>query len=123
MKKRILAAVLAVLMVLPMAVSVFAADARASKVDYVTAEWGSKEKRVEAMGEPVAQSPDGNMLLYVDDGSGEMAVKNMTTGTVYLSNPYDIADSLLVKREKVPWLGSGQPPGRNDAARAISSYN
>ena len=27
------------------------------------------------------------------------------------------------KERKSPLAGNGQPPGRNDAARAISSYN
>lgn len=100
MKKRILAAILAVLMVLPMAIVTFASADNARKINYVTTDWGTKEQRVEAMGDPVASSPDGNMLMYVDYGSGEMAIKNVKTGEILLSNPQNINSSDLLKREK-----------------------
>lgn len=98
MKKRILAAILAVVMVLPMTFVTFANTTK--KINYVATDWGTKEQRVEAMGDPVATSPDGNMLMYVDTGSGEMAIKNVKTGEILLSNPQNINSSELLKREK-----------------------
>ena len=100
MKKRIFAALLAVLMLMPMALSVFADTSSTKKIDYEKAVWASKEERVAAMGDPAATSPDGNLLLYVDKGSGEMAIKNVKTGDIVLSNPYNITNSALLKREK-----------------------
>ncbi|MBE6673938.1 MAG: hypothetical protein E7596_02400 [Ruminococcaceae bacterium] len=100
MKKRIFAALLAVLMVIPMALTILADAPQAKKIDHEKAVWESKEHRVEAMGDPVATSPDGNMLLYVDKTSGEMAIKNVKTGDIVLSNPYNISSSALLKREK-----------------------
>lgn len=99
MKKRILAAILAVLMMLPMALGIFAAGEAAEKIDYVKATWKDKADRLSAM-EQIAASPDGNMLLYVDRGSGEMGIKNVRTGDIILSNPYDISTSTLLTREK-----------------------
>ena len=64
MKKRILAVLLAVLMVLPMTLSVMAAD-KEEKLDYVNAIWYNPAHRLTTM-ELFATSPDGNMLLYVD---------------------------------------------------------
>ncbi|MBO4983908.1 MAG: hypothetical protein J6D23_07595 [Clostridia bacterium] len=98
MKKRILAAILAVLMIFPLAIVAFANTAR--KINYVATDWGTKEDRVNAMGDPVATSPDGNMLMYVDRDSGEMAIKNAKTGDIVLSNPQNINSSDLLKREK-----------------------
>ncbi len=100
MKKRIIAALLAVLMLMPMALSVFADTATARKIDHEKAVWNSKEHRLSAMGDPVATSPDGNLLLYVDRDSGEMGIKNAKTGDIVLSNPYNISSSALLKREK-----------------------
>lgn len=101
MKKRILALLLALLTVLPMALSVFATEEteEEEKLDYVKAEWYNNEHRLSVM-DLYATSPDGNMLLYVDPDSGEMGVKNVQTGDIYLSNPYDISLSSLLKREK-----------------------
>lgn len=99
MKKRILAAFLAVLMMLPMALGILAAEEEKEKINYVKAVWESKEHRLSAM-EKIASSPDGNLELYVDRGSGEMGIKNLRTGDIVLSNPYDISSSTLLTREK-----------------------
>ena len=98
MKKRILAALLAVLMMLPMALTAFGAND--TNINYIATDWGDKAKRLEAMGEPVAKSPDGNMELYLDMNSGEMGIKNLKTGDIYLTNPHTIGSSSLLNREK-----------------------
>ncbi len=100
MKNRILAAILALLMLIPMVLPVFAEEEK--KIDYVNANWKSKEERLEAMKDTAmaVTSPDGNMILYVDKNSGEMIIQNQKTGDIVLSNPYDIGQSGLLKREK-----------------------
>ena len=97
MKKRILALVLAVLMIIPMALSAFAAGG--SGVDYSKKTWQSAALKLSTM-ELMATSPDNNLLLFVDQSSGEMAIKNLTTGETIFSNPYDISSSSLLNREK-----------------------
>lgn len=97
MKKRILALVLAVLMVIPMALAAFAAGG--SGVDYSKKTWNSAAEKISTM-ELMATSPNNNLLLYVDQSSGEMAIKNITTGEIVFSNPYDISSSSLLNREK-----------------------
>ena len=101
MKKRILAFLLAMLMVVPMALTLLAAEAEEEevKIDYTKAAWVNKEQRLSVM-ELYGTSPDGNMLLYLDPKSGEMGIKNIKTGDIHLTNPYDVSDSLLYKREK-----------------------
>ena len=95
MKKRILALILTVLMVFPMVLPALAAKGE----DYSKKTWQSAAEKVATM-ELMASSPDGNLLLYVDQSSGEMAIKNLTTGEVVFSNPYDISSSSLLNREK-----------------------
>ena len=104
MIKRILAALLAVLMIIPMALVVFAEETteEVTRVDYTTAVWKSKAQRLAAM-KLAGISPNGNLMLYIDEGSGEMGVKNVLTGEIVLTNPYDIVDSNLPSREK-PYL-------------------
>ncbi len=105
MKKRILAALLAVLMVFPLAFTVLAAEEKTEgpqAIDYVNAEWKSKAERLAKM-KVAGISPDGNMTLYIDEASGEMGIKNGTTGEIVLTNPHDIKDSNLPSREK-PYL-------------------
>ena len=76
MKNRILAAILALLMLIPMVLPVFAEEEK--KIDYVNANWKSKEERLEAVKDTAmtVTSPDGNMVLYVDKNSGEMIIQN-----------------------------------------------
>lgn len=97
MKKRILAAFLAVLMIVPMIFAMSIASFAA--VDYTLTTWDGAADKLATM-ELAGKSPDGNMLLYVDKASGEMGVKNLTTGQIVLSNPYDIGTSSLLNREK-----------------------
>lgn len=97
MKKRILALALAVLMVLPMAFTVLAAEVKTE--NYAKKTWQSAAAKLATM-ELMATSPDNNLLLYVDKTSGEMVIKNLTTGELTFSNPYDISSSSLLDREK-----------------------
>ena len=102
MKKRILAILLAMLMVLPMTLTLFAEEDGAASSGgkyYYQRTWESDAKKLSTM-EFKAKSPNGNMLLYMDEASGEMAIKNVKTGKIIFTNPYDIADSDLLDREK-----------------------
>ncbi|MBO5261879.1 MAG: hypothetical protein J6B45_02420 [Clostridia bacterium] len=96
MKKRILALVLAALMIVPMALTLFAAE---PAQNYSKISWKNEIAKLATM-ELMGTSPDGNMLLYVDKTSGEMGIKNVATGKIVLSNPYDIGSSGLLNREK-----------------------
>ena len=124
MKKRILAVLLAVLMMLPMALTAFGAND--SNINYTATDWGDKAKRLEAMGEPVAKSPDGNMELYLDMNSGEMGIKNLKTGDIYLTNPHTIGSSSLLNREK-PYARSqidlNFPVISSGASKTFHSFN
>lgn len=100
MKKRILSALLAVLM---LATSI-ALVAPVSAVEIGTGEGYSvdpssidifetrayylKEDKLADMGAPVKVS--GNIAIYVQRQTGEMAFQNLTTGQVLFSNPYDL---------------------------------
>lgn len=100
MKKRILAAILAVLMLLPFALGVFAAEESTDvKIpDYTKQSYASKAAKLATM-EQCGTSPDGNMIMYYDRYSGEFGIKNLKTGDIVLSNPYDISSSSLLMRE------------------------
>ena len=100
MKKRILAAILAVLMLstlfIPMTVG-------AKKVEYSTLNYKNEIAKLNAIiskskdGKPIATSDDpskagkgdGMLELYVDYDTGEFAIKNKITGEITLSNPYN----------------------------------
>ena len=104
MIKRILAALLAVLMMFPLSLIAFAAeesteDEEEKRIDYVKAEWKSKAQRLASM-KVAGISPNGNMTLYIDEGSGEMAIKNGLTGEIILTNPVDIKEANIPNREK-----------------------
>lgn len=96
MKNRILAALLAVLLVgalfVPMAVS-------ASTVDHMSDTFKNAEEKLATMtyvmtsDDPDKEGEgDGILQLYVDNKSGELAIKNKVTGEITLSNPYNITD-------------------------------
>lgn len=103
MKKRILAVLLAVLMVFPLALTLFAAEetegTSTSNKYYYQLSWKSDAEKLATM-TLKSKSPNGNMLLYMDEKSGEMAIKNLKTGKIIFTNPYDIKDSDLLDREK-----------------------
>ncbi len=94
MKKRIIAAVLAVLMIstllLPLSVG-------AASVNHMSATFGNERAKLATMtyvmtsDDPEkAGKGDGILELYADYDSGEIAVKNTVTGEITLSNPYNI---------------------------------
>ena len=53
-------------------------------VDFSTA-----DKRLAAMGDPYIVS--GDFALYVDEATGEIAVKDNSTGDILFTNPYDLS--------------------------------
>ncbi len=87
MKKKIFAVLLAVLMLLP----VFSGLTFAK--DYTTEAFENPEAKLENM-IVAAVSEDGNLMLYFDEFSGELAVKNVKTGEIMLSNPYNVTEKL-----------------------------
>ena len=102
MMKRILAALLAVLMMIPLSLVVLAAeesDEDRKRLEYEKVEWKSKAERLAAM-KVAGISPNGNMTLYIDEDSGEMAIQNGLTGEITFSNPIDIKDANIPNREK-----------------------
>ncbi len=84
MKNRILAALLAVLMIIPMMIGIVSAD-----VNHLVDTFENEEAKLATM-KLIAASPNGNIELYCDEKSGEIAVKNKENGQIFLSNPYDI---------------------------------
>lgn len=111
MKKRILSAFLAVLMVLsimtPMAV--FAADDE-SREPYKDV-YASKDDRLDNM-ELVVTSDDpekpgagdGMLELYVDYMTGEFAIKNKVTEEIFLSNPYSVTSTFGSNGDKGKYM-------------------
>ncbi len=92
MKKRILSAFLAVLMILPMMIGMVSA----AKVNHLTDKFESEEQKLATM-ELAATSENGKIELYCDKTSGELAVKNTENGQIFLSNPYDISQKGMSK--------------------------
>ncbi|MBQ8416029.1 MAG: hypothetical protein IJX13_03900 [Clostridia bacterium] len=101
--KRILSALLAVTMILGtlsvlLVLPVSAASAESSAgiaqkpdiEDYMTHVFNTPEEKLETM--EMMYSYDG-YELYVDDQSGEVAVKETATGNILFTNPYDVAAS------------------------------
>ena len=86
MKKRILSAFLAVLMILPMMLGVVSA----ADVNHYTDKFENEEAKIASM-ELASTSKNGKYELYCDKKSGELAVKNTESGVIFLSNPYDIS--------------------------------
>lgn len=87
MKKRIFAALLAVLMLIPCMMTMVSATDDinvVSELPKITQQ--AKEDRLADM-QIVASSENGNVLLYCKKETGEFAVKNKQTGEIYLSNP------------------------------------
>ena len=84
MKKRILAALLAVLMILPMMLGAVSAKS----IDHLKDTFESEEAKLATM---KLYATKGNMELYCDEKSGEIAVKNKENGQILLSNPYDVS--------------------------------
>lgn len=92
MKKKIFAVLLAVLMLLPTLASFSGIGAK----DYTIDKFESPEAKLENM-IVAAVSKDGNIMMYFDEFSGEIAIKNVTTGEIILSNPYNVVDKIKDK--------------------------
>lgn len=88
MKNRILAALLAVLMLIPMIIG----SVSAAPVDHLTDTFESERAKLETM-DLVATSENGTFKLYCDMKSGELAVENTKNGEIMLSNPYDLTEN------------------------------
>lgn len=107
--KRILSLLFAVLMVLGSfnlaAVQTFAAlsaaDIVADDIDLLTTVFNSAEDRIAAMTHFVTV---GDMEIYADDYSGEVAVKNTASGQILLTNPYGVGASKASNTQKYQLL-------------------
>ncbi len=107
--KRITSLLLTVLLVLGSinftAIGVFAADinkdAKAKYQSYFTAEYNSAEDRIAAM--ELYAVVDG-MEIYCDSFSGEVAVKEIASGQVLLTNPYSVGSSKASQDQKTELL-------------------
>ena len=63
-------------------------DSEGNKIDV---DFSTAEKRLAAMGEPYTES--GDFALYVDGVTGEIAVKDKSTGDIIFTNPYDVSSA------------------------------
>lgn len=82
MKKRITAAILAVIMMFSF-IGVFSVSAAESE------SFVNEEEKLASM-ELAATSDNGVMQLYYEATTGEIAIKNKNTGDILLSNPYNV---------------------------------
>ena len=78
MKKRIISMILAIILVLPVFGGVVASAATA------------EEQRLTGM---TLVSQNDNMELYVDEATGEIAIRNKITGEIMLSNPSNVSEA------------------------------
>ena len=90
MKNRILAFVLAILMIVPCMIGLVSAK------DYYVEKFENEEAKLKEM-TIMAVSENGNIELYFDEFSGEIAIKDKATGEIMLSNPYDVSALNLEK--------------------------
>ena len=58
--------------------------------DYLTAIYASPAEKLATM---KLKTTKGNYAIYADEKSGEVAVKDLTTGQILFSNPYDVGTS------------------------------
>ena len=108
MKKRIISAFLAVLMVISILtpLTVFAEDEKV-RAPFNDA-YVSEEDRLSRYMQLVATSDDtskpgtgdGMLELYVDYDTGEFAIKNKVTGEIFLSNPYSVTTTASNEGDK-----------------------
>ena len=78
MKKRIISMILAIILVLPVFGGVVASAAT------------EEEQRLTGM---TLVSQNDNMELYVDEATGEIAIRNKLTGEIMLSNPSNVSEA------------------------------
>ena len=62
--------------------------AEADDIDYLTKVFATPEEKLATM---KLYTTKGNYQIYADEKSGEVAVKDLTSGQILSSNPYDVA--------------------------------
>ena len=104
MKRRILILLASLLIATAFAslVSVSAAnkvtyDAEAIKEQYLTTSYATEKEKLETM---VEQMTAGDYTLYIEETTGEMALRNNKTKQVLWSNPFDIAGTQTAETQK-----------------------
>ena len=55
--------------------------------DYITTLYASPEEKLASM---KLKTTKGNYAIYADEKSGEVAVKDLSTGQILFTNPYDV---------------------------------
>ena len=97
--------------------------------DLENPDFTTQEKRLEAM---TLQYTKGDFQLYIDPITGEVAVKDMTTGDILFTNPYDIAEiptsaesgtrtiSLIAKRKLLSQVSISYTD--NDVVKSYNSF-
>lgn len=68
--------------------------------EFTEVDFSTEEKRIAAMEKYVTQ---GDFELYVDKITGEVAVKDTSTGDVIFTNPYDVSSSAYYNEESGTW--------------------
>ena len=58
--------------------------------DYLTAVYASPADKLATMKQKTTK---GNYTIYADEKSGEVAVKDLSTGQILFTNPYDVGTS------------------------------
>lgn len=99
MKKKIIAVILTVLMMLTFVGTITVNAA----TDYASKDFESEEAKLENM-KLAKTSPNGDLQLFYDENSGEIALKNAKTGDVLLSNPYNVSKFNVSNLEKYNYL-------------------
>ncbi len=98
MKNRIIALILAVLMLVPLFVMNIGAEEVAETADFSKEEARLADENMNVC----AVSENGVYELWYDDTTGELAVRNTITGEIALSNHYDAQDMERVNKDGTP---------------------
>ena len=72
-------------------------DAEAIKEQYLTTSYATEKEKLDTM---VEQMRAGDFILYIDEVTGEMALRNTKTKQVLWSNPFDIAGAQTADTQK-----------------------
>ena len=72
-------------------------DAEAIKEQYLTTSYATEKEKLETM---VEQMTAGDFTLYIEETTGEMALRNAKTKQVLWSNPFDIAGAQTAPTQK-----------------------
>ncbi|MBQ7335940.1 MAG: hypothetical protein IJW92_05670 [Clostridia bacterium] len=129
--KRIFSTLLAVIMMVTAMSSLASLEVSAAETstaveefeidDYITHVYNNPDEKLASMGDPMLVR-DG-YALYVDKKSGEVALRDTTSGNILFSNPYDVASSAGAEATKgeilsqiiIQYLDNGQ-------LKSINSY-